>query len=232
MSRLRVPVPVLVLAVATVVGACGSSTTLGTAVAGSSTAEAVAFDPCTQVTDTVITSLGLLPETKKPYTQKGTTVESGCGWDDAPTMGHLLVDIGFNNKRIDEYLTGLGVTDPPEQTIGGRRVAKFQSAAEIGTCTLAIDLGSAVAIVATLSASQTAGVPNPDSWPGRRADRRRHLPCSSLARTNSTRRPAPAPPMAPLRSESFAPPAPPGRMDTSPTSGGVTRAHRSADRWR
>lgn len=97
MSRLRVPVPVLALAVAAVVGACGSSTTLGTAVAGPP--EAVAFDACTQVTDMTITSLGFLPETKEPYTQKGPTVESGCAWKDSATIVRRGIDIGFNNSR-------------------------------------------------------------------------------------------------------------------------------------
>lgn len=161
MTRLRVLA--LTLPVAGLVGACGSSTTPGTAVAGPP--EAVAFDSCTQVSDTMITSLGLLPETKEPYTQKGPTVESGCAWKDSTTMARLLVDIGFKSAHIDTYLTNLGVSTTTELTIGGRRVVNFVTDTLGGGCNLAIDLGSAIAIVATSSASQTAGVPDPDSCP-------------------------------------------------------------------
>lgn len=145
------------------VAACGSSGTTGVAVPA--IAAAVSFDPCTQVTDTMISSLGFLPETKKPYTQRGTTVESGCSWKDMPTMTRLRLDIGFNAKQIDPYLKGLGVTNPPEQTIGGRRVDTFDSVASSGTCTLAIDLGSAIVVVATLATPQESGATAKDSCP-------------------------------------------------------------------
>ena len=155
-----------VLVVATLLGGCGSSSTKGSAVAaGPSTAGTAAFDPCTQLPDAMITSLGLEPSTKKPYTGRGTTVESGCRWDDAPTMGRLLVDIGVNNTPVDKYLTDLGYTNPPELDIGGRRAFTFQTDRALGVCSLALDLGGAVAIVATSSTSYVAGVPDPDSCP-------------------------------------------------------------------
>ena len=159
------------LAVASVVGiafltGCGSTSTQGSALAaGSSTAGAVSFAPCTQLTDAMITALGLEPTTKKPYTGKGTTVESGCRWDDAPKMGRLFVDIGVNKTQIDTYLTDLGITMKTELSIGGRRVVNFVTDTAGGGCNLAIDLGEAIAIVATSSTSYVAGVPDPDSCP-------------------------------------------------------------------
>ncbi len=80
-------------------------------------------------------------------------------------MSRLGVDIGFNNTQIDSYLTDLGVKTTTELSIGGRRVVNFVTDTAGGGCNLAIDLGAAIAIVATSSASQTAGVPDPDSCP-------------------------------------------------------------------
>ena len=133
--------------------------------AGSSAAGAVVFDPCTQLTDVMVTSLGLDPSTRTPYTAKGSTAESGCRWEDAPTLGRLLVDIGINKTQIDKYLTNLGVTRKTELSIGGRRVVNFVTDTLGGGCNLAIDLGAAIAVVATTSSSQTANVPDPDSCP-------------------------------------------------------------------
>ena len=162
----RVSVVTALSVVAVLAAGCGSSSISGSAVAGGATsAGVVVFDPCVQVTEAMITSLGLDPSTKEPYTARGTTVENGCGWGDAPTMGRLLVDIGVNNTPIQKYLSNLGYTDAPQQNIGGRQAFQFQTARKLGTCSFAIDLGHAVVIIATSSASQTAGVPNPDSCP-------------------------------------------------------------------
>ena len=117
------------------------------------------------MTDAIITSLGLQPQTKEPYTVKGPTMESGCAWRDSTDMPRLLVDIGFKGAQIDTYLTSLGVSKTSELSIGGRRVVNFVTDTAGGGCNLAIELGSAIGIVATTSASQTAGVPNPDSCP-------------------------------------------------------------------
>ena len=51
-----------------------------------------------------------------------------------------------------------------ELSIGGRRVVNFVTDTAGGGCNLAIDLGSAIGIVATSAFSQTSA-PDPDSCP-------------------------------------------------------------------
>ena len=153
----------VVVAALVAVGGCAASTTAGSAVAAAPSA--VKFDPCTQVTDAMVMSLGLLPQTKMPYVLKGLTVESGCAWQDSTTTARMLVDVGFEPKQIDAYLTNLQVSTTTELSIGGRRLVNVVTDTAGGGCNLAIDLGSAIAIVAATSSSQTAGVPNPDSRP-------------------------------------------------------------------
>ena len=66
---------------------------------------------------------------------------------------------------MDRYQNSPTFNGVTELTIGGHAVADFVIDTAGGWCSLAFKITGGSAIVTTLSASQTAGVPDPDSCP-------------------------------------------------------------------
>ena len=148
---------------------CSATSTAGTAQPAPTTMPGsvaeLSHDPCTQVTDAMISSLGFDPATKKPYragVERAT--EMGCAWKDSATMTRLGADIGKSLSTVDQYRKNPTFNGVTELTIGGHAAVNFVTDTAGGGCNLAIEISGGSAIVAT-SASSQSSAPNPDSCP-------------------------------------------------------------------
>ncbi|UZJ24976.1 DUF3558 domain-containing protein [Rhodococcus antarcticus] len=148
---------------------CSATSTEGTAQsAPTSVTGSVAdlsYDPCTQVTEAMVTSLGFDPSTKKPYKAGvGTATESGCAWKDSATLTRLGADLGKSLSTLDQYRNNPTFNGVTELTVGGHAAINFVTDRAGGGCNLAVEITGGTAIVATSAISRTSA-PNPDSCP-------------------------------------------------------------------
>jgi hypothetical protein len=152
-----------------VTSGCSATSTAGsaqpapTSVPGS-VAE-LSYDPCTQVTDAMISALGFDPGTKKPYDAGvGAATETGCSWKDSEAMPRLSTDLGKSVSTLDQYRNNPTFNGVKELTIDGHAAINFVTDTAGGGCNLAVEINGGTAIIAT-SASSQSSAPNPDSCP-------------------------------------------------------------------
>ncbi|WP_157224359.1 DUF3558 domain-containing protein [Nocardia paucivorans] len=115
----------LTAAVATLASGCGVLESGEAANQGPTTTtrdidDIVVFNPCTQISDEVLTSVGLTPSSKSVVTDAPTGPASWrvCSW--TPSVPEYAIGVFSTSHTLDEARNNENHTDVRETTVGGR----------------------------------------------------------------------------------------------------------------